>query len=1204
MTAFHSADLRERLPSSAQLIHSRPTPAALDFSPAATLRPQQDMVVHGFVSSKSTLPTKSQPQRQSTCSSPQNSLLLLSTSASGCRGETPAETLTPTEPAATAFLAVQSTASKTAAARISAGRTVKKVQRTFAERSLCAHRSLSPLSYRFFLVILWFVLKGCEKCYYCRIPHPVSTMPRDFSSSAYWTHSPPGCTTLKDTSRCYNSQVNTQPLFSVVPTRWEETTHAETATARTIEADVNSTPVLSTVIQLAAGTLFPEIGPLRSFRAFTRVPVFLSVAASLLFQAYGADVLVPAGRTAIGRSKNGAANGPAATLGVAGTERTAAAPTAAGPALNEAAGGGGRREKRGGGAGEAAKTGGYNNVVVARGAGDGTAVVAAAVGTSMTTQEEGFARDSYWARSLRRRWGEQAYLDMVARTINGLESEHFWLAMLGKQLQLQSSKMHLKTQRIERHKLEQRRKKQAMAAFNQAQGKAEAAAAEFQRHQRRAGGGAAAVGGVGISNYLRAGGVAGVPAPRLYTGGAGGAKSEAELRFGELSLYTLDWVGPRTCAQLGWAAGNDVCALSLEIEIHVLHSRLLLKSVEVQDRQNRLFVCDTGAAFFRASAAALAKQEGSERQFYNTGAGSRNGKNCIGCDNRGAESTVGSTTTTTVRGRDKSKDMKGGAPHSPHTATTGAASIGAMPEAPLAFWDDQGGNGDEWTHGGGSRVGATGAAPVGGSKERRTTGMGADKRRANRAPAGGGIGAAGAHSASSPSPGRPQLTAGEKAGKKAQQHQHHGGGADGEEKLQHHHVFSRGGEDGSAAGGERRTGGTTKKRRRPNKRKKKISSHNKNVAASLGTLHETFDWEAIAHSFYIPALADLQPPGRSMVESFTTELAYLMGVLDREESLRSGKPTVVATSLPHDQYRSTFAYSSMPLTGQALGVDRAGAERFQGQNILPGAGGGQIRRTSPVDRKRTAAGGVPWAVDNWARDKPLGSAQGMLGAAPAAAPLGTTNHSAAGNRLQIPNVPQLTSVAGPLPESSVKKRPRNLHVERHEEKGREPAENAKDKRRFPLVRVASPSQVPPKLSAPLLHTQEEPGQKQQPQTYPWRPAIPRSTRTQPANPRQDPSKTRQATVLPTQQAQTQQQGHAADGVGKLRTSGAYVRDGERASVPLPEVRDGGSVAVRNQNWWSQLAAGAKVEEEMRQPVGKVEAEAKNYTRAELEPKNQ
>ncbi|PFH34708.1 hypothetical protein BESB_067410 [Besnoitia besnoiti] len=153
--------------------------------------------------------------------------------------------------------------------------------------------------------------------------------------------------------------------------------------------------------------------------------------------------------------------------------------------------------------------------------------------------EEGFAKDSPWARVLLQRWSDPSYLVMVARTIDTMEDAEFWLALLGKQVQLQSTRAQLKAQRLDRHKLEQRRKKHTMAAYYAALGEK----------------------------------------PR----------GDSDLRFGDLSLYALDWIGPRTCAELDWADGNDVCALSLETDILVLYSKLMIKSVEVQELQNRLF---------------------------------------------------------------------------------------------------------------------------------------------------------------------------------------------------------------------------------------------------------------------------------------------------------------------------------------------------------------------------------------------------------------------------------------------------------------------------------------------------------------------------------------------------------------------------------------------------------------------------------------
>ncbi|KFH08427.1 putative transmembrane protein [Toxoplasma gondii VAND] len=153
--------------------------------------------------------------------------------------------------------------------------------------------------------------------------------------------------------------------------------------------------------------------------------------------------------------------------------------------------------------------------------------------------EEGFVKDSHWARVLQQKWSDPSYLQTVARTIETMEKAEFWITLLGKQVQLQSSKAQLKTQRLERHRLEQRRKKHAIAAYYATTG---------DKH-----------------------------------------RADVDLRFGDLSLYALDWIAPRTCADLGWAGGNDVCALSLETDIHVLHSKLMLKSVEVQDFQNRLF---------------------------------------------------------------------------------------------------------------------------------------------------------------------------------------------------------------------------------------------------------------------------------------------------------------------------------------------------------------------------------------------------------------------------------------------------------------------------------------------------------------------------------------------------------------------------------------------------------------------------------------
>lgn len=183
-----------------------------------------------------------------------------------------------------------------------------------------------------------------------------------------------------------------------------------------------------------------------------------------------------------------------------------------------------------------------------------------AVGESSSVRraatEEGFAKDSHWARLLQQKWSEPSYLEMVARTIAALENEDFWMAFLGKQLQLQGSKAQLKALRLERHRLEQRRKKHAVAAY-----------------------------------YATAGEKPG---------------ADIDLRFGDVSLYALDWIAPRTCADLSWAGSNDVCALSLETDIHVMHAKLMLKSVEVQDFQNRLF--STGGPDVPASEAAMGPQ--------------------------------------------------------------------------------------------------------------------------------------------------------------------------------------------------------------------------------------------------------------------------------------------------------------------------------------------------------------------------------------------------------------------------------------------------------------------------------------------------------------------------------------------------------------------------------------------------------------------
>lgn len=156
---------------------------------------------------------------------------------------------------------------------------------------------------------------------------------------------------------------------------------------------------------------------------------------------------------------------------------------------------------------------------------------------------DGYTKESHWGASLMQQWGDPKYLPTVAKTIETLDQVDFWLNLLSKQVPLQESKARLKTQRVDRHKLEQRRKRQALQAF--------------------------------------------LAAPHNVDDRA--VKEDVELRSSDLSLFSLDWIGPRTCSDASWAETNDVCAVSLETDIHVLYLKLVTKTSEVRDFQNRLF---------------------------------------------------------------------------------------------------------------------------------------------------------------------------------------------------------------------------------------------------------------------------------------------------------------------------------------------------------------------------------------------------------------------------------------------------------------------------------------------------------------------------------------------------------------------------------------------------------------------------------------
>ncbi|PHJ24421.1 transmembrane protein [Cystoisospora suis] len=164
-------------------------------------------------------------------------------------------------------------------------------------------------------------------------------------------------------------------------------------------------------------------------------------------------------------------------------------------------------------------------------------------GEAGSRNADGYTKESHWGASLMQQWSDPKYLPTIAKTVETLDQVEFWLTLLSKQVPLQDSKARLKTQRIDRHKLEQRRKRQALQAF--------------------------------------------LAAPHNVDDRA--VREDVELRSNDLSLFSLDWIGPRTCSDVAWAETNDVCAVSLETDIHVLYLKLVTKTSEVRDYQNRLF---------------------------------------------------------------------------------------------------------------------------------------------------------------------------------------------------------------------------------------------------------------------------------------------------------------------------------------------------------------------------------------------------------------------------------------------------------------------------------------------------------------------------------------------------------------------------------------------------------------------------------------